>query len=257
MGRLASILTLFIPPYEGIEEKEQNLNSQKKSILKNFFSFFLECQRKWGWYPLSCAVKKIQGQALPLQPLIIELITALVFVLMFSALGWSFLLLEYLLFAFALIIASAVDIKHFILPDSLTLSGIVIGLLGAVLNPEAGREFLPALLGVLTGGGFLWLSAIIYYAIRKEDGLGGGDIKLLAWMGAVLTWKAIPFVILTACFAGVVVALFGLFRSSSWWKKNIPFGPYLAFAGFVYIFYGKSLAEEYFYFFSPLLRSSL
>ena len=153
---------------------------------------------------------------------------------------------------FALTVASAVDLKHFILPDTLTLSGIVIGLLGAVLNPELGREFWPAFSGLLMGGGFLWLVALLYYAVRKEEGLGGGDIKLLAWMGAVLTWKAIPFIILMACFSAVIFSLLGAFQPGNWLKKNIPFGPYLAVSGFIYIFYGKEVSHLYLSFFIPL-----
>ena len=108
--------------------------------------------------------------------------------------------------------------------------------LGAVLNPEVGRELWPACAGLLMGGGFLWLVALLYYAVRKEEGLGGGDVKLLAWMGAVLTWKAIPFIILTACFFAVVLSLLGSFQSGEWLKKNIPFGPLFGFRRFCLYF---------------------
>ena len=253
-GRLGAVLALFLPMYEGCEEEEEEEGKkhQQNTQIKDFLRFFIECQNKWGWYPLSCAVKKIRGQTSTLQPFVMEILLAFLFILLFHTVGWSFLLIEYLLFAFALVVASAVDLKHFILPDTLTLSGIVIGLVGAVLNPEVGREFWPACAGLLMGGGFLWLVALLYYVVRKEEGLGGGDIKLLAWMGTILTWKAIPFIILIACFSAVVLALLGSFQSGHWLKKNIPFGPYLAFSGFVYIFYGENLANLYLSFFIPL-----
>ncbi len=251
-GRIGAVLALFLPIYEGCENGETE-EHQKYKHIKDFLPFFVNCQNKWGWYPLSCAVKKLRGQSSTLQPLILEILLAFLFILLFYTVGWSFLLIEYLLFVFALTVASAVDLKHFILPDTLTLSGIVIGLLGAVLNPELGREFWPAFSGLLMGGGFLWLVALLYYAVRKEEGLGGGDIKLLAWMGTVLTWKAIPFVILVACFSAVIFALLGVFQPGNWLKKNIPFGPYLAASGFIYIFcYGKEITHLYLSFFISL-----
>ena len=253
-GRIGAVLALFLPSYEGCEDNEKNQSeSSNNKQIKDFFPFFIVCQKKWGWYPLSSLVKKIRGQPSVLHPFIMEILMAFLFILLFYTVGWSFLLLEYLLFVFALTVASVVDLKHFILPDSLTLSGIVIGLLGALLNPEIGREFWPAFSGFLMGGGSLWLVALLYYAIRKEEGLGGGDIKLLAWMGAVLTWKAIPFVILVACFSAVILALLGIFKPGNWLKRNIPFGPYLTFAGFIYIFFnGEYLAHMYLSVFIPL-----
>ena len=103
---------------------------------------------------------------------VVEFITALLFLLIYLRLGVSWSLLEYWYFAFALVAASVIDLDHMILPDKITLSGIVIGLVGASLNPE--REFLSAFLGVFLGGGFLWAVAYIYLILRKQEGMGGG-----------------------------------------------------------------------------------
>ena len=242
LGRLSSVLADYLSEYE-VSGKKQN-----------FFLFFSDCQKEWGFYPLSCLVKKLKKIQAPIQPCIIEILMPALFVLLFGFVGWKYSLIEYIILVFALVTASAVDIKHFILPDSLTLSGIVIGLLGALLNPEPGREFLASFSGVLLGGGFLWLSAILYYALRKEEGLGGGDIKLTAWLGAVLTWKALPFVILTACFSALLFALVqALFKKNLFFlKQNIPFGPYLGLAGFLYILYGEPVSEMYLSLFLPI-----
>ena len=232
LGRVGAVLTLAFSDLE---------KARKIGVL----SFFRQCQNDWGALPLSTAFIKLKGQSAPLRPFIMELSMAVLFCLLFYFTGWKYLLLEYLIFTFALVVAGAVDIEQMILPDSLTLSGIVIGLLGAVLNPEAGREFWPALAGVLMGGGFLWFIAIFYYALRKEEGMGGGDIKLLAWIGAVLTWKAVPFVILLSCFLGLLAGVVTMFRSGSYLQQNIPFGPYLAFSALVYILGGEGLAQAY------------
>ena len=233
-GRIGAILVEFF---------------SKINEVKSFFSFSLKCCDQWGYLPFIGFFKILKRQKYPVRPLVIELLMAVLFVLLFQFVGWKYLLLEYLIFTFALVVASAVDLEQMILPDSLTLSGIVIGLAGALLNPEYGREFWPALAGVLMGGGFLWFIAVLYYYLRKEEGLGGGDIKLLAWIGAVLTWKAVPFVILLSCFTGLFTGIIMMFRSKNYLQQSIPFGPYLAFSAWVYIFYGKELAHLYLSFF--------
>lgn len=108
---------------------------------------------------------------------IVELIMALSFAYLYSVYGLTWSLLEYLIFSFGLITASVIDLDHMILPDRFTLSGIVIGLLGAYLNPE--RDFMDALVGFLIGGGVLYATAYAYFLLRKIEGMGGGDIKLL------------------------------------------------------------------------------
>ncbi len=232
-GRVGAILTEIFS------------NIEKGDTKGGFFSFCLKCQNDWGWLPCSWVAKKIKREKPPFRPFAIELLMAVLFVLLLYFVGWKYVLLEYLLFTFALVVASAVDLEQMILPDSLTLSGIFLGLTGALLNPEAGREFWPALSGMLMGGGFLWFIAIFYYALRKEEGLGGGDIKLLAWIGAVLTWKAIPFVILLSCFMGLFAGIVIMFQSKNYLRQTIPFGPYLAFSAIAYIFWGEELSRMY------------
>ena len=136
-----------------------------------------------------------------------------------------------------------------ILPDEFTLSGIVIGLIGAALNPQ--REFLDAFFGVLMGGGFLWGMAYIYFLFTKQEGMGGGDIKLLAWIGALLGWKAIPFVIMSSAIIGSVVGLFMARKQKAGLKTVIPFGPYLALGAVLYLFGGQTIALWYLDLFLP------
>lgn len=164
----------------------------------------------------------------------VELFTAVTFAGLYWKFGWSWFLLEYLLFAFALIVSSVIDLDHMILPDSFTLSGIVIGLIGALLNPD--RAFFDAALGVLLGGGFLYAIAYYYVVVRKIEGMGGGDIKLLAWIGAVLGWKCLPFVIIASSFVGLFFGVFYMMKSKKGLQTGIPFGPYLSIAALLYIF---------------------
>ncbi|MCB0342837.1 MAG: prepilin peptidase [Pseudobdellovibrionaceae bacterium] len=175
---------------------------------------------------------------------LVEFLMGSVFAIVFYQFGFSWLTLEYLVFAFGLIVVSFIDFDHMILPDVFTLSGVVLGLLGAALNPE--REFMSALWGVLMGGGSLYLVAYIYFALRKEEGMGGGDIKLLAWIGALLGWKSIPFVILASSLVGSVVGILIMIRSREGMKAAIPFGPYLALGALIYMIGGSQLIDWYF-----------
>ncbi len=182
---------------------------------------------------------------------LVEFLMGATFCALYFHVGVSWLLLEYCIFAFGLITASFIDFDHYILPDEFTIGGTVIGLVGAFLNPE--REFLQSVYGVLAGGGFLWLISWLYLVIRKQEGMGGGDVKLLAWIGAILGWKAIPFVILFSSVVGTFVGVFQMIRTKGGLQTAIPFGPYLALAALVYIFSGSSLAESYIQFFIPSL----
>jgi leader peptidase (prepilin peptidase) / N-methyltransferase len=180
-----------------------------------------------------------------------EFLMASLFCAVFVQYGLSWLTLEYLIFVFGLVTASMIDFDHMILPDEFTLTGILLGLLGAAFNPE--REFWPALSGVLVGGGFLWAVAAIYSALRKQEGMGGGDIKLIAWIGAVLGWTAVPFVILFASLTGTLVGLLVMLKRKSDLQTAIPFGPYLALGALAYMFGASDLAQLYVNWFIPSL----
>jgi leader peptidase (prepilin peptidase)/N-methyltransferase len=174
---------------------------------------------------------------------LVEILMGLLFGCVYLRFGWSWTSLEALIFVFGLVTVSFIDLDHMLLPDIFTLSGVVIGLIGAALNPE--RSFLPALLGAVVGGGILWAVAVLYYVVRKEEGLGGGDIKLLAWIGAVLGLVSLPVVIIFASlwgsFFGVALAL--IRRSGM--RSAIPFGPYLALGALYFMFFGPQTIEWY------------
>jgi leader peptidase (prepilin peptidase)/N-methyltransferase len=201
-----------------------------------------------SWLLLRGRCRACKGRISPRYPAV-ELLTGVVFVALYTRYGLSWTTLEYLVFAWGLIVVSFIDIDLMILPDVFTLSGIVLGLAGAALNPE--REFLPALAGVIMGGGFLWLIAYLYLILRKEEGMGGGDIKLLAWIGAVLGWTSVPFVVLASSVVGSVVGLLLAWRSKAGLKSVIPFGPYLAAAAILYLLGGRAIGLWYIGLFLP------
>ncbi len=179
----------------------------------------------------------------------VELIMAVLFALTFHFVGWSWLLVDDLIFVFGLVVCSFIDLEHMILPDVFTLSGIVIGLIGALLNPE--RYFWEAFAGVMMGGGFLWMTAYIYFLMTKKEGMGGGDIKLIAWIGAVMGWKAIPFVIFSSAVIGTVVGLYMARGQKAGLKTMIPYGPFLAAGAIIYLLGGQTLGQWYLSLFLP------
>ena len=179
----------------------------------------------------------------------VEILTGLLFFLQARAHGLSWTLLEMLILTFGLVTISFIDLDHMIIPDEFSLSGIVFGLAGALLNPD--REFFDALVGFLVGGGFLYAVAVIYSKIRGEEGLGGGDIKLLGWTGAVLGWKSVPFTILAGSIVGSVVGILVGLKMKSGLKTQLPFGPYLAGAALLFSLSGAEVIDTYLALFFP------
>lgn len=197
----------------------------------------------WLWLQGRCATCKARIPAR--YPIVEALMAAL-----FAAIGWKYGLswraAELGAFAFMLVCASFIDLDRMILPDKFTLTGIGMGLAGALALPGAERTALESALGILFGGGFLWAVAALYAALRKREGMGGGDIKLLAWIGAVLGWKAIPATILLSSLVGSAVGIGLALRSRDGLAKPIPFGPYLAGAALAYaLLDGPSWSDWY------------
>ena len=100
--------------------------------------------------------------------------------------GWTPLLAVRLMFAAAMVALFVIDLEHQLLPDAITLPGIVVGLVASLFLPPG---FVDALIGVVAGGGFLWLVGEAYYRYAGQEGMGGGDVKMLAMIGAFLGWK--------------------------------------------------------------------
>jgi len=185
----------------------------------------------------------------------VEYIMALLFLVTYIQYGNSWLTVELLILIFGLVTASFIDLDHMILPDVITLTGLSLGLLGAAINPE--RPFWDGFAGFVFGGGVLWLVAYVYYVFTGREGLGGGDIKLLAWLGAILGWKSIPFIILVSSILGSVVGLTISFRNpdkgQSKMQTMIPFGPFIALAAVMYLLGLKSVGLWYIDLFFPSL----
>ena len=225
---------------------EESVNSPKRSYCphcKKSIPWFLNIPLL-SWLYLRGKCKSCHKKISWRYP-IVELLIAVAFVLVFHRYGWSFSSLEYCIFAWGLIVASAIDYDHMILPDIFTLSGIVLGLVGAYLNPE--RELWDAFVGFGFGFGFLFLMSYGFYLLRGVEGMGGGDIKLIGWIGACLGWQSIPFTLFSSSLLGAVIGLIYLKKSGKGLEAGIPFGPFLSMGALLYcLFDVQSFMQMFF-----------
>lgn len=140
------------------------------------------------------------------------------------------------IFVAVLIVVAFIDMDHQIIPDSITLPGMPFSMLAAVFMMDI--PFLESLSGLIAGGGVLYLIALSYAFLRKREGMGGGDIKLLAMIGAFLGWKSLICVMLISSLSGVMVGITLIALRKQGMKDAVPFGPFLALAAVVWLFWG-------------------
>jgi leader peptidase (prepilin peptidase) / N-methyltransferase len=141
-----------------------------------------------------------------------------------------------------LIIVTFIDLDHRIIPDVISLPGIVVGFILS-LRGEPGP--ISSAIGIVTGGGLLLAVAWAYHAWTGREGMGGGDIKLLGMIGAFLGWKSVPFTMLLSSLTGSLVGVTLMLWTGSDTKYAIPFGPFLALGAVAFIFCGEPLIAWY------------
>lgn len=174
---------------------------------------------------------------------LVEVLTAVLFVAVIIRFGVSFDALIAAGFVAALVVVTFIDFEHQIIPDVISLPGIVIGLAATALGWGPGLS--DSLLGVLIGGGFLWFIAWGYESLAGREGMGGGDIKLLAMIGAFLGWQSVVLVILVSSVGGSIAGVAAIIARGGDTKVPIPFGPFLAFGALVALFGGDWIVSWY------------
>jgi leader peptidase (prepilin peptidase)/N-methyltransferase len=173
---------------------------------------------------------------------IVELITMAVFVAHGLVFGVDIILVPRLLFACALIVLFAIDLEHHLLLDVITLPGIVVGLAFSLLLPPGIQS---AVIGVLVGGGVLWLIGEAYYRYAGEEGMGGGDVKMLAMIGAFLGWKLAVLTLVFSSLAGSLVGLLVIATRRGGMKYALPYGTFLAIGALVASLFGDQIVAWY------------
>ena len=200
---------------------------------------------------------------------LVELLSALLFLGVYLKFGADLRLAGYIPFVWAMLVISAIDIEHYIIPDVFSLSGLAMGLLLAALatfgipvdltvfsraDILSQWPLVDSAIGVVLGGGFLWLAAWLGEKVFKQEAMGGGDIKLAAMIGAFFGWKAVLVSFFLAFLTGSVIGILLILLGRA--KKNeapegikpkamVPFGPFLALGGVLALFWGRELLGFY------------
>ncbi|HET7694652.1 MAG TPA: A24 family peptidase [Vicinamibacterales bacterium] len=182
------------------------------------------------------------SRPISLQYPLIEVATAAIFVAHWYAFGPTAMLPVRLVFACALIVLFMIDLEHQILPDVITLPGIVAGVIGSLFLPPGPMM---SVLGVVAGGGLLWAIAEAWYRLRKVDAMGFGDVKMLAMVGA---WLGVKMVLVTFVLSSMLGGLVGALLIGSRradMATRVPFGTMLAVGALVASMYGEALLSWY------------
>lgn len=151
--------------------------------------------------------------------------------------------LIYFVFIAALIVIIYIDIDHRIIPNVITLPGILIFFIASFAVETV--TFKDSILGIVIGGGSLYLVAWTYRLLTGKEGMGGGDIKLLAMFGALIGWKGVLFTIFVSSAIGTTAGLAVMLVTKKNMKLAIPFGPFLSIGAVMYIFFGPVIIHWY------------
>lgn len=187
-----------------------------------------------------CAFCKVP---LSLQYPFVEALTGGVAVALFVKFGLSLELFAMFVFSAALVVITFIDLRLKIIPDVISIPGIILGVILSFFMTAPG--VVNSLIGAAVGGGFLLAVASAYFFMTGREGMGGGDIKLLAMIGAFLGWRAVIVTVLAGSFLGAVIGAAVMLIAGKNSKYALPFGPFLAFGAFLHLFYGDELIRWY------------
>lgn len=192
---------------------------------------------------------------------LVELLTALLFLALFNHYGLSYDFLVFVVFICGLIVAAFVDIQHRIIPDEVSVGGMILGFIltatkGFNLKPIAygPKPMFNSLLGIIIGGGIIYLTGklfdLVYFKLLKRppiqgetESMGAGDVKLLAMIGAFLGWQKVILVFFLAPFFGVVVGLINILVKKD---HTLPYGPLLSLAAIFSLFWADRIIRLFF-----------
>jgi len=178
---------------------------------------------------------------------LVEVVTGVVFAIAVVQFGLTWLTASRLVFASAMIVLFVIDLEHRILPNVITLPGIALGFLFSLI---AEPGWMASAIGIAAGGGVLFAIAEAYYLIRHEQGLGMGDVKMLAMIGAFLGWKLMLLTLVLSSFAGSLVGVALIASGRGGLKYALPFGTFLAAGAVVASFAGDPIVRWYLNFYT-------
>ena len=178
------------------------------------------------------------------QYLVVELLSAISFVIIFHLYGISITTLLLLILSIFFIIIFFIDLKHFIIPNVLTFPLMVIGFLKS-FDPNLNQTIFPNYINSLVGGLFgyliIWSIIFLYKNIRKKEGMGLGDAKLMAVVGFWFGWISIPFTIFISSTVALIIVIPSLINQSRKMSSEIPFGPYIIIGSILYVTFANQI----------------
>lgn len=190
------------------------------------------------------------GEKISIRYPFVEFLNGIFYLIVFYFFGLGWHLLPFFVFVSAMIVITFIDLEFQIIPDVITLPGIVLGVISAsLLLPDPFQNinsnlalvgFTNSLIGLFLGGGLFYVIAVV-----SRGGMGGGDIKMMAMVGAFMGWKAVLMVTFIGSLLGSIVGIFLMLIKGKDRKTKVPFGPFLAFGSIITLFFGGTILRWY------------
>lgn len=215
-------------------------------------SFCPRCKKKLNWFDnlplisflfLNGKCRKCK-KVIPLRYFIVEITTGIIFLLIYLNYNDLSTIIFLLVLSLIYIIIFFIDLENFIIPDSLSFSVMTIALLKNFLpnfNTNFIHEINQSIIGGMIGYLSIWLIIYLYKVIKKIEGMGVGDAKLMAGIGLLFGWQSVPFVLFVSAILGLIFVLPSLLNKQKNMRSEIPFGPFIITACLIYFIYGDFL----------------
>ena len=185
------------------------------------------------------------GSKISIQYPVVELLTGIIYLIIYLIYGLSIQSLIYIILSSALIIIAFIDLNEQIVPDVISLPGIGVGLILSFFVPYL--SFINSALGVVVGGGIILIIALVGSMIFKKEAMGGGDVKLAAMIGAFLGWRYTIISLFLGFFLGALAGIFLVLSKIKSKEDMVPFGPFIALGSLITLLWGEKIIAWYWY----------